>query len=195
MSYLRLWFLISVLLAPGFLAHAQVREIDMTKRADRIGSKRFSGNLWEGGSTSRFQDNVISIDKWQSRFSSLGQRRANISMQGKNMETITPQTIEMNQIRFQRNTQFNDRDVATDRPSRFSTEQTSSRFQGSSQSFMTGPQHQAIQEMREQEISMRDINRFQFRRSRQEDPLTRQERIVADPQVETRQNSGQPRGR
>jgi hypothetical protein len=181
------------LLFPFSGLEAQLRDLDYTKRAERIGNKRFSGALWEAPAASHIQNRTIHLGEWGKQFSPLGQRRSSIAMEARPQRIIQPNVISHNIIDVDRH-RFSRNEVDRRNFDRFGTDRQARGFQNRTESFMNAPQHEAIAAARERELNLQDINRFQFRRSRAPDSLMR-ETIAADPSVERARNFGLRGGR
>lgn len=167
----RVFLLNFVLLCAFSVAQGQTPTLNFAasagRRAESVEKKRVERKQWGGQQTSSFAEKSFPITEWGKHFSSVGSKRAAISVSdGKEKQLYKTTKIENEAVSLEMS-QWNARmkdlhkkaGITMDEKARIASDQKlySAMLQDSKQ----------FKEMAE-EVSLRDLNRYQFRRNRPE---------------------------
>lgn len=134
-------------------------------RADGIGNKRFSKKLWSQPERSSLQNKRFPIQDWDKRFSPLGSQRASF-VQQETREKKTFKTEVLDQKKVPVELSRWDQTMA-DLHSRADIQMDEkSRLSGKHQLYRSMMQEARYFRDMGEVLSLRDINRYQFRRNR-----------------------------
>ena len=141
---------------------------NLSKEAKKVSEKRYERSVWSGGNqTSDIQSKRFALTNYDKHFSSLGRKRAPIDLsEDRDKELFrTPdvKTFDKKKIEF---SEWNERMARLQQEARISTD---AKVQGlidkRSYQMMMQDTPQAYADLAE-ELSMRELNRFAFRRNR-----------------------------
>lgn len=135
------------------------------RKADRVEEKRVEKKLWTRPEGSRFQDKTFPIKEWNKHFSSLGSKRAPITLSEKDakkrfeVEILDRKTVDFEMSRWnERMADLHKRaGIQMDKKAQLTADR-----QLYNMVLQDAPHYQELAE----ELSLRDLNRFQFRRNR-----------------------------
>lgn len=142
-----------------------------TRKADRIGNQRFDKKIWGQSGTQAFSKKTISLKEWDKHFSPIGSKRSPIALEdGKEKKMFQTRTRTFQDKKFQTEmSRWNEKmkdlyksaGIEMDDKARIVDDQKLYSMMKDSQNFS---------EMAE-EVSLRDLNRYQFRRNRSDDGI------------------------
>ncbi|HKK18063.1 MAG TPA: hypothetical protein VJ952_05220 [Opitutales bacterium] len=135
------------------------------RKADSVEKKKVEKKIWSKPGKSRLQDKTFPIKEWNKHFSSLGSKRAPISMSEKDkkkrfkVEVLDRKTVDFEMSRWnERMAELHERAAIQmdDRARLFADRQLYDMMLQDAENY---------KELAEK-LSLRDLNRFQFRRNR-----------------------------
>lgn len=139
------------------------------KRAERVGSKRVDMQMWSSEKSSDLLSKTFPFQQWDKHYSSLGSKRAGLKQQWKGSKKFDLKTIEFDTKDFDFS-RWNQMLVELKEKARVSTDIDAERFVNTQMYQAMLQDTQQFKELRE-ELSLRDLNRFQFRRNRSDGEL------------------------
>ncbi|MEM7791219.1 MAG: hypothetical protein AAF546_07450 [Verrucomicrobiota bacterium] len=151
----------------------------LNERADGIQSKAWSGSQWSGGSSrSGHLKKSFPIQEWGKRYSSLGSQRAGgVYKQRYDKKIYQKQIKSYDTWQFDM-AQWNDYVSSIHERSAIQTDQRSKKISDRALYHMILQDTRSYRDLGER-VSLRDINRFQFRRNRSDGDIP-VERVDAD---------------
>jgi hypothetical protein len=164
----------SLALPTSLPADSPVAPISPDKRANRLEDKRFERRTLEPRRNQRFQGQRFDITEWDKRFSSLGTRRAPGVQPRKQTQNARERAqfripkIREIEIREKKITGLIGEDARLADPAEAQEPSLAERFQGTPVVVMD-LQAAAFRE-KTKDLSLQDINRYQFRRNRSSEP-------------------------
>jgi hypothetical protein len=171
---LKIWFLLPVLLAPIWSASADSRTVDFAgRKAEHLESKRVEKQVWSQPERSAFQNKTFPIKAWDKHFSTLGRKRASISVDEKQAKkrfeakVLDRKTVPLEISRWNERMAdlYKRAGIQMDDQARIAAD----RKLYSMMMQETRPYAELAEE-----LSLRDINHFQFRRNRPEGEIPSQ---------------------
>lgn len=153
-------------LSGSSMLKAQNRSLDFAgRKADRVEEKRFDKKFWAKPGTSRLQNKSFPIEEWDKHFSSLGSKRAAISTsETKKKKLFKTEIIDRKTVDFEMS-RWNDRMSDLYKRARIQTDDKAKSIADRQLYDMMLQDTRHYKEIAE-ELSLRDLNRFQFRRNR-----------------------------
>ena len=149
------------------------------KQASKVSQKRFEQKSWSHNQQSDLMDKSFPFQKWDSHYSSLGSKRAGISTSdSKEKERFKTKVVEFKTKEMDLS-RWDGRMAELERQAQISTDQTSKRIQDKRLYQAVMQQSDNFAETGET-LSLRDINRFQFRQNRSDSPVPVQEAGIGD---------------
>ncbi|PXA04750.1 hypothetical protein DDZ13_06160 [Coraliomargarita sinensis] len=141
------------------------------RKAERVEEKRVEKKFWSGKEQSRLQDKTFPIKEWNKHFSSLGSKRAPITLDEKKkkerfeVEVLDRKTMDLEMSRWnERMADLHKRaDIKMDKEAELVADRKLYNMM-----LQDSPHYMELAE----ELSMRDLNRFQFRRNRSDDGVS-----------------------
>ena len=140
------------------------------RRADRIENQRFDKKIWQQPQSNSLMEKRFPLKEWDKHFSPVGRKRAPISVEGKGDRAIfETKQIDRKEISFEM-ARWNERMAdlhekagieMSDQADLVADQQLYSALLGDTEQFS---------ELGEK-LSLRDINRYQFRRNRSDDEV------------------------
>ena len=162
-----LFFITLALLMTGaWLNGEEVSGMDAySKQASGVSQKRFEQKAWSGGQKSDLMQKSFAFKQWDSHYSSLGSKRSNISTK----ETKKKERFEAEMMEFPQKemdiSQWDGRLAKLEDKAQISTSKTSKQIEGK-RMYETMMQTSKNYSETGETLSLRDINRFQFRQNR-----------------------------
>lgn len=139
--------------------------LDMAGRtASASESQRITKNKISPDRKSALTEKTFPIDAWTKHFSSLGGKRAQIEMSSKDSKTVSFELISP-EVKAQPTSRMNDKAARFRKTSRVQTTD-SARIAEERQVFSMQLQNATLFRELGKHLSLRDINRFQFRQNR-----------------------------
>jgi len=134
------------------------------RKAERVEKKRVEKKLWSKPGKSRLQDKTFPIKEWNKHFSSLGSKRAPMEVSEKKdkkrfeIEVLDRKTVDFEMSRWnERMADLHKRaGIQMDKEAQLTADR-----QLYNMMLQDAPHYQELAE----ELSLRDLNRFQFRRN------------------------------
>lgn len=135
-------------------------------QADRITDKRIERKSWGGGSEANLGDKTFRIEEWEKHFSPLGGKRADIEASDSwgRGEIVEKKIKEFPKREFEMS-DWNERMADLQKRAGLSTDQTAEMAGQNGRYNRMLRKSQSFPEMAET-LSLKDINRYQFRRNR-----------------------------
>ena len=161
-------------------AHARLGSIDMVgKQATSISKKRVELNKWDGQPNSTISRKTFPIKEWGKHYSSLGGKRSNLGARKIKKRKIYETKTKEYPVKQLELARWNDRIANLQKRAQVATDD---RVKDIEERRIYGVMLQNAQpygDMRET-LSLRDINRYQFRRNRQADGVPVQKAAAGD---------------
>jgi len=136
-----------------------------SKQASGVSQKRFEQKSWSGGRKSDLMQKSFAFKEWDSHYSTLGSKRSNISTK----ETKKKERFEAEMIEFPQKkmdiSKWNGRLAKLEDKAQISTGKTSKQIEDK-RMYKTMMQTSKNFAETGETLSLRDINRFQFRQNR-----------------------------
>jgi hypothetical protein len=155
-----------LLIVSGFAApvHAQTNGM-MTRRADIVEDKRVEQRMWNQAESNSIMNKRFPMEKWDTHFSSVGSKRAPIAMQeGKDKAIFKTHTIDRKEFATEMS-RWNERMADLHKEAGIEMDERA-QMVADRQLYSEMMQNaEQFSEMRET-LSLREINRYQFRRNR-----------------------------
>lgn len=149
------------------------------QQASKVSQKRFEQKSWSHNQQSDLMDKSFPFQKWDSHYSSLGSKRAGISTaDSKEKERFKTKVVEF-ETKEMDLSRWDGRMAELERQAQISTDQTSKRIQDKRLYQAVMQQSDNFAETGET-LSLRDINRFQFRQNRSDSAVPVQEAGIGD---------------
>lgn len=158
-------FLISVFTVTVASLSAEPPLVDAVKtEATGVSQKRFTQKMWGNKEKSGLMDKSFPFKQWDSHYSSLGSKRSGISVsEGESKKEFKTQTKEfpMKDIEISK---WGNRMADLEKDARISTDDSAKKI---ADQRLYGAMLQDTQQYEEmgKELSLRDINRYQFRKN------------------------------
>jgi hypothetical protein len=153
-------------IAAGFVttAHAQTNGM-ITRRANIVEDKRVEKRMWNKTESNSMMDKRFPMEQWDTHFSSVGSKRAPIEMkEGKDKAIFKTNTVERKEFATEMS-RWNDRMADLHKDAGIEMDDRA-QIVADRQLYAEMMQDaERFSEMRET-LSLRDINRYQFRRNR-----------------------------
>ena len=143
------------------------------RKAERVGEKRVEKKLWSGPESSSLMDKSFPIKEWNKHFSSLGSKRAPISMdEKKKKERFEVKMLDRKTTDFEMS-RWNERMADLHQQAGI---QMDDKAQIATDQRLYDMMLQDARQYKElaDKLSLRDINRYQFRRNRSSDEIPTQ---------------------
>jgi hypothetical protein len=138
------------------------------KKADRVEKKKFEKKPWGKPESSRLMDKTFPIKEWNKHFSSLGSKRAPITLSERDAKKrFEVEVLDRKTVDFEMS-EWNDRMADLHERAGIQLDdkaQLTADRQLYSKMMQDAPHYREMKE----ELSLRDLNRFQFRRNRTDD--------------------------
>jgi hypothetical protein len=139
------------------------------RKADRVQDKKVEKKLWSKPGKSRLQDKTFPIKEWNKHFSSLGSKRAPITLSEKDKKKrFEAEILDFDEVSFEMS-EWNERMADLHKRARIQMDDkarlTADRRLYDKMMLGEAKHYTEIAE----ELSLRDLNRFQFRRNRTAD--------------------------
>lgn len=168
--YRTLFLSLSVTLAAVPLLEANPLSGLLGRKADRVEEKRVEKKIWSKPEASGLQDKTFPIKEWNKHFSSLGSKRAPISMSEKDgkkrfeVEVMERKTVSFDMSKWDdRMADLHKRaGIQMDEEAQLTADRRLYNMM-----LQDAPHYQELAE----KLSLRDLNRFQFRRNRSDDAV------------------------
>ena len=164
-------FLFSLLLSATSLLSAAPFGLDFLERkAERIETKRIEKKMWDRPGNSRFQNKRFPIKEWNKHFSSMGSKRSAISTsEAKEKKLFKTKVLDRKTMEIKMS-RWDDRMSDLFKKAGI---QMDDRAKGIAQRRVYDEMLRDAQQYRElgETLSLRDINRYQFRRNRSSDGI------------------------
>jgi len=144
-----------------------------TKKADRIESQRFEKKIWgQSGSRTFTKKKSFPLKEWDMHFSSIGSKRAPIMLEdGKEKQLFKTKTKTFeNKAMHLEMSRWNDRMKDLHKTAGIDMDDKARLVSDQRLYSMMMQDAQRFSEMAEQ-VSLRDLNRYQFRRNRSDDGI------------------------
>lgn len=143
-----------------------------TRRADRIADQRYDKKIWGQSESKAFSKKTISLKEWDKNFSSVGSKRSSIALEeGKDKKMFQTKTKTFENEKFKMEMSRWDEKMKDlhksagidmdDKAQLLADQKLYAEMMKDSKSFS---------DMAE-EVSLRDLNRYQFRRNRSDDAI------------------------
>lgn len=149
-------------------AHGQERQraVDLaTRKAEKVESKRFAKPMWTEPKRSALQEKTFPIKEWDRHFSPLGSKRASIRVdETSKKKRFETRVIERKSFKMEMS-QWNDRMADLHEKAGIEVDDQAQIAADHKLYHMMLQDTQPYAELGE-ELSLRDINRFQFRSNR-----------------------------
>lgn len=160
---------VALLLAAASL-QANTRDLDIAaRRADRLGNKRVVKQMWTQPQGNSLTNKRFPIEQWDKHYSSVGSKRSPISMQeNAEKKMFRSKTFERKKIDFEMS-RWNERVVDLHQKAGIKMDDQA-RLAADQQLYRMLQNTQQFSEMGD-EVSLRDVNRFQFRRNRSDEAI------------------------
>lgn len=167
--------LFSVLFSLGpAIGHAKLFSLDFVgRKADGVAEKRVEKKLWTRPEDSSLTEKSFPIKEWNKHFSGLGAKRAPIAVSAKDKKKrFTVEILDRKTTEFEMSL-WNDRMADLHKRAKI---QMDERAQIASDHQLYNRMMHDAREYRElaDKLSLRDINRYQFRRNRTSDDVPTQ---------------------
>lgn len=164
-----------ILFVPLALALAGVSTLEANplsalvgRKAESVEKKRVEKEIWTGPKASRLQEKTFPIKEWNKHFSSLGSKRAPIAVgEKKKKERFEVKVLERKTVDFEMS-EWNDRMADLHKQARIQLDdkaQLTSDRKLYDMMLQDAPHYKEMAE----KLSLRDLNRFQFRRNHSDD--------------------------
>lgn len=138
------------------------------RKAERVEEKKVEKKLWDKPKASRLQNKTFPIKEWNKHFSSLGSKRAPIALnEKKEKERFEVKTLERKTFDIEMS-RWNERMADLHKRAAIQLDDKAQIAADRQLYDMMLQDTQSYREMAE-ELSLRDLNRFQFRRNRSDD--------------------------
>ncbi|NCG09361.1 MAG: hypothetical protein GWO81_07340 [Verrucomicrobia bacterium] len=139
------------------------------RRAGSIQEKRASMPQWSSKEKLSLTDKRMSYKSWSKHFSSVGSKRAPVEVQGKEQPTITKSRKEYS-VRTRKMSSMDGERAGLEKKARIGTKDEPLLLRDV-ETYAMMLQGAAFQEEMGRQLSLRDLNRFQFRRNRSESAI------------------------
>lgn len=156
---------LALLLAVSFL-HADSQALGLaSRRADVVEDKRVEKRMWTQPQSNSIMNKRFPIEEWDKHFSSVGSKRAPISLQeGKEKAIFKTETLDRKEIDFDMS-RWNDRMADLHKKAGIDTDDQAQLVADRQLYNMMLQDTRQYKDMGT-ELSLRDLNRYQFRRNR-----------------------------
>jgi hypothetical protein len=135
------------------------------KQASGVSEKRFEQKSWSGGQQSDLMQKSFPFKQWDSHYSSIGSKKSNISMkEAKDKKPFEAEMMEFPQKEMDIS-KWNGRLAKLEDKAQISTDKTSKQIEDK-RMYETMMQTSKNYSETGETLSLRDINRFQFRQNR-----------------------------
>jgi hypothetical protein len=155
-------------MSAGGVCAAPITLDNYQKRATNFSEKRFSSRMWDNDKQSTLTQKRFPFKKWDKHFSPLGSKRAPIALK----ETRVKKRYKTRMREFPKTeleiAEWDSRVAKLQRKAQISTDDTA-RVIADKQLYYMALQSTRQYEELGVELSLRDINRYQFRRNHQSD--------------------------
>ncbi len=166
----------------GFLLQAKSEPLDLTaKRADKISKKRVAISKWKGQSISTLNQKVIPIKKWSKHYNSLGRKRASVTDRPLMDRKVYATRTREYPVKSMDLSHWNDRIAKLQKQARITTDDSVNHIEEKRIYGMMLEAASQYKKMRKK-LSLRDLNRFQFRRNHQASGVPMQKAGAGDSQ-------------
>lgn len=145
---------------------ANSRTVDFAgKKAGSLESKRVDKKMWAQPQGSRLADKRFPMKDWDKHFSSVGGKRSSIALEeGKSKELFNTKKLERKEVSYEMS-QWNSRMADLHKKAGVQMDQRAQLVADQQLYSMMLQDTQRFRDMAE-ELSLRDLNRYQFRRNR-----------------------------
>jgi len=138
-----------------------------TKKGDAVGQKRFEKKLWGGGNASSLSGKRFHIEEWDKHYSSVGTKRASIAVkEGEEKKMFRSSTKRFPEKTYEMS-RWNQEVADLQERARIQTDQRAMKI-AEHRAYEAAVQDAEPYAETGEEVSLRDINRYQFRRNRPE---------------------------
>ena len=134
------------------------------RQASTIQGKRVSMQQWDSGKKLSLTDKRLTYQGWSKHFSSIGSKRAPIELKAKEQPTITKSRKEYS-VRTRKMSPMDGERAGLEKEARISTKDEPLLLRDV-ETYAMMLQGAAFEEEMGRQLSLRDLNRFQFRRNR-----------------------------
>ena len=135
------------------------------RKAERVQEKRVEKKIWTGPKASRLQEKKFPIKEWNKHFSPLGSKRAPITLgEAKEKKRFEVEVLDRKTVDFEMS-KWNERMADLHKRAGIQLDdkaQLTADRKLYNMMLQDAPQYRELA----QELSLRDLNRFQFRRNR-----------------------------
>ncbi len=141
-----------------------------SRRADRVEKQRFEKKLWRQPRGNSMMQKRFPLQQWDKHFSSVGSKRAPIKIQdNKDKQMFRSKTFERKEIKFGKS-RWNEQMADLHQKAGIKMDD---RAQLVADQQLYSAMLQDAQQFRDmaKEVSLRDLNRYQFRRNRSDDAI------------------------
>jgi hypothetical protein len=135
------------------------------RQASDISEKRVKLKTWQSEKQSKLLDKKFTMTEWGKHFSSLGSKRSNISLQESKNKKLFKTETKTYATKIYEMSQWNERMAALQKQARISTDDIVKDITEKQLYGMMLQDAEKYADMGE-ELSLRDLNRFQFRHNR-----------------------------
>ena len=140
------------------------------KRAERIEEKTLERRQWGGAKRSPLADKRFPMKEWDKHFSPLGQKRAAINVEADGKKKRFDTQVREMPVKEKKLARWNRKIADLEKRARIQTSDTAEKIAAARTYDMLLQDTRHFEELGE-EVSLRDINRFQFRRNRSDDGI------------------------
>ncbi|WPJ95269.1 hypothetical protein SH580_17750 [Coraliomargarita algicola] len=142
----------------------------VSRRADSVENKRVEKQMWSQSQTNSMMNKSFPIEKWDKHYSSLGGKRSAISVsESKDKQMFQTKTFERKEISFEMS-RWNDRMADLHKQAGIDMDARAQLVADKQLYYMMLQDSERFREMAE-EVSLRDLNRYQFRRNHSDGDL------------------------
>jgi len=153
------------------MAYSEVnsRTLDFTsRRADRVENKRVDKKMWAQPQTNSLMNKTFPIEQWDKHFSSVGSKRAPISLtEQKDKQMFKTKTFDRKEVEFDMS-RWNEQMADLHKKAGIEMDDRAQLVADQRLYYMMLQDAEQYRDMGV-EVSLRDLNRFQFRRNRSND--------------------------
>lgn len=160
------FFLVLAVLATTAWLKGSPRVPDFAgKRAERVEEKKVERRQWGGGKRSPLADKRFPLKEWDKHFTPLGRRRAAIDVEGDGKKKRFEAEVREMPVKEKKIARWNRKVAGLEERARIQTDDTAREIATAKSYDMMLQNTRNFRDLAE-EVSLRDINRFQFRRNR-----------------------------
>ena len=161
-----IFFIVMVFVMTGTWLYSETSAVDAyNKQETSLSQKRFEQKSWSGGQRSELMQKSFPFKQWDSHYSSLGSKKSNISMtESKDKKRFKSEIVEFDKKEMNLS-KWDGRMADLESQAQISTDKTAKRM-ADKRMYEAIMQNSKSYAETGETLSLRDINRFQFRQNR-----------------------------